>query len=134
MGTYNNILNALNTRLSTVSGLPAVKWPNDGQTPEPVQGTNFIRVTWMPANSVLFSLDGKEKHIGLYQIDVFTQLKKGSAPGLLIADSIREHFKAQNSLTSGGDIVHIQAISPSPPQRDDGWWITTLTIQYLCIS
>lgn len=132
MSTFNNIQNALNNRLSSVTNLPTVAWPNNAFAP--VQATSYVRPTFLPARGDLNTLAGQGRHIGLYQVDVFVQLKKGTSPLLLIADSIRDHFNAQKSLTSGSDIIFIQATSISSPRRIESWWSCSVEIEYLCYS
>lgn len=131
MSLINNIQNALNTKLAAVSGIPTVYYPNTNR--EPIQATNWVRPTLLPGNSQLDTLNEYDFHQGIYQVDIFTQLNKGTAPILLIADSIRDAFKRQ-SLTSGGDIIHIQEISMSPARRDEGWWTCYVQINYICFN
>lgn len=132
MSLINNIQNALNVRLSNVSGLPTVFYPNVENTP--VQGVSFVRPTLLPADSSLHTLSDVNMHRGIYQIDVFTPLKKGTSVLWLIADSIRDDFKAVKSLTSGGDIVHIQSISFSQAQRVESFWTCYVQINYITFN
>lgn len=132
MSLINNIQNALNTQLATVSGLPTVYYPNTEK--EPTQGTNYVRPTLLPAASELYTLNDVNMHSGIYQVDIFTQLKKGTAPILLIADSVRDNFLAVKSITSGSDTVHIQAISISQARRVESWWSCFVEINYICFN
>ena len=132
MSLINNIQNALNTQLATVSGLPTVYYPNVENTPS--QGTSWVRPTLLPANSVLYTLNNANMHQGIYQVDIFTQIKKGTAPLWLIADSIRDNFNAVNGITSGADTVHIQEISISQAQRIESWWSCYVQINYICFN
>lgn len=132
MSLINNIQNALNTQLASISGLPVIYYPNVEK--EPAQGTSFLRPTLLPANSTLFTLNNENEHKGIYQVDIFTQLKKGTAPILLIADAIRDNFNAHKSITSGSDVIHIQQISMSQAQRVESWWMCYVQINYLCYN
>lgn len=132
MGIFNNIQNALNTRLSTMPGLPEIFWPNTEG--EPQRDTDWMRTTLLPANSDLFTIANENQHQGIYQIDLYTKLKEGTSPILSLADTIRTHFKQSPSLTSGGDTIHIQAISISSPRRDDAWWSCYVQINYLAFN
>lgn len=131
MSVFNNIQNALNTQLASLSGLPVIYYPN--MQNEPIQGTPYIRPTLLPARSELLTLNNEDMHQGLYQIDIYTQLKKGTAPILLLADIIRDGFRRQ-SLTSSGTVVHIQNISISPTQRVESWWHCYVEVNYLCVA
>lgn len=132
MSLFNNIQNALNSRLATVSGLPTVYYANTEA--EPTQGTNFVRATLLPAKSESYTFAQENKHQGIYQVDIFTQLKKGTAPLLLIADAIRDHFRAVKSVTSSSDTIFIQAVSLSQAQRVESFWHCYVEIEYLTFN
>lgn len=132
MSTINNIQNALNYQLSTVAGIPAIYFPNVEKTP--AQGTNWVRPTLLPANSTLYTMNDGNEHKGIYQVDIFTQIKKGTAPLWLIADAIRDNFKAVKTVTSNGLDVQIQEISFSQAQRIESWWSCYVQINYLTFS
>jgi hypothetical protein len=130
MPVINNIQNALNARLASVSGLPTVYWPNVDN--EPAQGTNWVRPTLLPARGELFTLNNENMHEGIYQVDIFTSLKKGTSPLWTIADAVRDHFKAVDVVTSSGANVFIQEISFSQARRIESWWSCYVEIRYLC--
>lgn len=132
MSLINDIQNALNTQLATVSGLPTVHYPNVENTPN--QGTNWVRPTLLPANSDLYTINDVNMHKGIYQVDIFMQLKKGTAPLLLVADAIRDNFNAVSSLTSGSNTVYIQQISIAPARRIESWWSCYVQINYICFN
>lgn len=131
MSLNNNIQNALTSQLANIVGLPPIAYSNVEFNP--VQGSSYIRPTLIPAKSVIYSLT-QGKHMGIYQVDIFTQVDKGSAPLFLIADSIRDAFKANLSLVSGGDTIFIQEVGISKAQRVDGWWTCFVEVNYLCFN
>ncbi len=131
MSTFNDIQNALNTKLAATSGLPVIYYPNMDK--EPVQGTSYIRPTLLPANTTLLTLNNEDMHQGIYQIDIYTELKKGTAPTLLIADAICTAFR-RTKLTANSTIVHAQQISMSQAQRVESWWHMYISINYICIA
>jgi hypothetical protein len=132
MGTFANIQVALDTRLSTLSGLPAVAWPNVATTP--AEGTTYLRPTLLPAASQLGGLTDNRVHKGIYQIDIFVQLEKGASALLALQDSITTHFEADRDLVVSGTTVFIQAVSPSRGIRDDSWYMGFVEINYICYS
>jgi len=131
MSTFNNIQNALNIKLNSLSGLPTIFWPNTQL--EPAQNQNYIRPTLIPATSTLYTLNEGDYHSGIYQVDVFVKLKQGSSEALLLADVIRDGF-IRESLTEGGTLVHIQNISMSQAERIESWWRVFVEIRYLSIA
>lgn len=131
MSLNNNIQNALTTQLSGVSGLPEIAYANINFSSS--QGTPFVKPSLIPARSKLYSLE-EELHQGIYQVDIYTPIDKGTAPILLIADSIRDSFKNQNTLVSDTDTIYIQEISISKTQQMDGWWNCFVEINYICFN
>ena len=127
----NNIQNALNTQLATVSGLPAVAWPNTAYVP--TNGTSYVRPTLLPARSDLYTLNNENRHQGIYQVDIFVAPEKGTATLWLLADAIRDNFNAVKSVVST-DTVHIQEISMSQAQRVESWWHCYVQINYICFN
>ncbi len=131
MTVFNDIQNCLNEKLSTVGSIPVVYYPNSMK--EPTQGTDYVRPTLIPARSALYTLVNENMHMGIYQIDIFTVLKKGTSEALSIADTIRNAFNRQ-SLVSGFTTVHTQQISISQARRIEGWWSCYVEIYYLCVA
>ena len=131
MSLNNNIQNALTTQLSMVASIPNIAYANAGF--EPVEGVDYIRPTLIPAKSELFSLE-IGKHSGIYQVDLFTAINKGTAPLLLLADSIRDEFITNRVLVSDTDTIFIQEISISQAQRVEGWWNCYVEINYICFN
>lgn len=131
MGVFNDIQNALNTKLASLSGLPAIYFPNDQK--EPAQGTPYLRPSLLPAASELYTLNGANYHSGIYQVDIFTPLKKGTSQAMLIADIIRDGFNKQ-SLVKNTTIVHIQNISIGIGEREESWWHCYVEVNYLCVA
>jgi hypothetical protein len=132
MSTFANILNGLNTRLNSLSGLPEVAWPNTKYNPK--QNTTWIRPTLLPATSQLYTLKDERFHQGIYQVDIYVPLEKGTKTLYDLADDVRQHFEAQRSLTSGSDTVFIQEVSMSPATRDESWYSLFVSISYQCYS
>jgi len=131
MGVFNDIQNALNAKLNSISGIPAIYWPNDQK--EPINGTSFVRPTLMPASSELYTLNDSNYHSGIYQIDIFVPLKTGTSVAMLIADKIREAFNKQ-SFSSNTTLVHTQQISISLGEREEAWWHCYVEVNYLCVA
>lgn len=131
MSVFNDIQNALNTKLNSLGGLPTIYWPNTQN--EPAQNTNYIRSTLLPANSTLYTLNEGDYNSGIYQVDIFVKLKNGTSEALLLADIIRDGFRRE-SLTSGNTIVHIQEISMSQAERVESFWRVYVEINYLSIA
>lgn len=131
MSVFNNIQNALNAKLSAISGVPTIFWPNSIK--EPIRGQNFVRPSLLPASSELYTLNNGNYHTGIYQIDIFVKLNNGTSEALLIADAIRDGFNRQR-LNSSGTTVFIQNISMSQAERSEAWWRVYLEVNYLSVA
>jgi hypothetical protein len=132
MGTFANIHAALDTKLASLSGIPAVVWPNIRYMP--AEGTTYLRPTLLPNNSDLATLTAYQLHRGIYQIDIFVALEKGPSAMLTLQDSIKAHFENGRRLTSGSDVIYIQAISPGQGRKDGAWYMGHVEINYICYS
>lgn len=132
MGVFTNIETALHTRLATLSGLPAVAWPNVAFVP--TENTQFLRPTMLIDATKLHTLAGGEQHGGIYQIDVYVPLEKGSSALLTLLDSIESLFKSNKTMTAGSDTVFIQAVSRGPSTRQESWYVGILEVNYICYS
>ncbi len=131
MGVFTNIEVALHTRLATLSGSPAVSWPNTHY--QPTENTTYLRPTILPASTVLDTLAGMEEHKGIYQVDVYVPLEKGVSALNTLLDSIQSLFKSNKTLTAT-DVVFVQAVSRSPAVRDESWFTGFVEINYICYS
>jgi hypothetical protein len=128
---FYNIQKALDQRLNSLSGLPDVAWMNVEY--EPTRGTEYLRPTLLPAESTKEEFGGKDRHIGIYQIDIFEPLDNGPKDALEMADDIREHFDDQ-ILTESSQKIYIENISLLPPQRVESWYVLSVEINYLSIA
>ncbi len=128
----NNIQNAFNNELNDVPLIPEIAFPNVKYVPR--QSVDYARPTLLPAKGSLATLQYQSVHEGIYQVDIYTQLDKGTAPLLTIADAIRNYFILNNVLVSGGDTVHVQEISMSQAQRIESWWSCYVQITYICFN
>jgi hypothetical protein len=131
MGVFTNIEAALNTRLATLSPSMPIAWPNIHYTP--VENTAFIRPTLLPISTDLNTFSGSEKHIGIYQIDIFVPLEKGISALDTLLDSIQDLFKS-NKVITATDVVWVQAVGRGRAQRQESWYVSFVEINYLCHS
>jgi hypothetical protein len=131
MSVNNNIQNALTQQLASVTSIPTIVYQNINYDPQAT--ISYVRPTTLPAKSSLYGLD-VIKEMGIYQVDIYTQVNKGTAPLLLLADSIRDKFISQRRLTSGTDVVFVQEVSISKAQQIEGWWSCFVEINYICFN
>lgn len=127
MGRIADVQQAFDQRLNSMVGLPAVAWENVRYNP--TIGTSFVRPTLLPAESSHITLDGSQKDTGIYQIDIFVELEKGTAALLTLMDTIYDHFDSVD-LTTGTTQIFLAQIARSPATREDSWLRGTIEIYY----
>lgn len=127
----NEIQNALETRLSTLAGLPSVAWPNQDFTP--VSGTSWLRPTLLPAETVAATMDG-DLQTGIFQVDVFVPSGTGRSAGDTLVDAIGDHFAPMLELTSGATTVRIISFSTIAARSESDWYHIPLEIRYNSIT
>jgi hypothetical protein len=127
--SINNIQIALNTKLNGVSGLPHLVLPNTDYTP--VNGTKYVRATLLPAERALETLNDINPHEGIYQIDLYYPLKKGTSALWIMADTIKAAFDADKRLVANSQNVFVQSVNISQAVREEGFWKCYVAVNYL---
>jgi len=130
MGVFTDIQKALEVKLASISGAPAIVWENTKYTPS--MGTKYWRPTLLPAASQLASVDALQKHQGIYQVDIFVTPEKG--PKLLIdeLDKIYAAFNTTLSLTSGSTRVDILGVGRGSGRNEGAWYTGFIGMYYMC--
>ena len=116
MSTHTNIQIALETHLNTITGSPSIAWPNTEFTPE--QGTVFLEPMLLPIVSSIEALNYNLTYQGIYQVNIYVPVEKGSATLNLWADRITDLFISDRTLTGGADTINIQAINRGVTDKD----------------
>lgn len=133
MGVTADTQIALETRLSTVSGLPSnVAYQNTGY--EPTIGTEWVRPTLLRAPSSMVDLSGLQAFPGVFQIDVMVPTDAGSNRLNTLLDAIYDHFKAARELSEGDTVVNVQEITVLPSQRFESYYMGSIEVNYICYS
>lgn len=113
MATYveTSIVEALMARLLTLTLSPAlpVAWPNVEYTP-PAAG--YLRATHAPnaTNQVTLGTSGKNRHIGIFQVDVLLPITTGISTPMEKAGAVAAHFKRGTTLTKDG--INVRIVRP----------------------
>ena len=126
---FNDIEAALNTQLATiqVSEVPPIAWPNDGY--EPILGTDYLRPTLLPSSNAQVSLGstGKDKYVGIYQVDVFYGKGEGRSA---FPDQIADLFKRGTVLTYNGVNVVISSATPESISYEESWCMAPVSVTF----
>jgi len=129
MGVFSDIQAALDTRLSTVAGLPAVAWENVHYKPS--EGTPYVRPTNIAGDSTLDTMARQQMNIGIYQVDLFYPTSNGTGTMLAMLDTIYDHFKADNELVENTTKVIVRSIGRTRVDREGSWSTAGIEIAYV---
>lgn len=124
---FNDIETALMTRLTTMSSLPPVAWPNIEYSPNAT--TLYLEPNVLPADTAQASLGatGKDLTNGIFQIDVVIPAGTGRSA---IPDIVADHFARGTTLSYNGTNVKVRTVSISPSRLEGSWFRMPVTINY----
>lgn len=134
MSSFLNIQTALENKLATsVAGLPIAA---ENTKYVPTLGTAWCRSNIVANTTQLVHLDSLYQEItGIYQIDLFYPINKGSGPALTKADVICSAFKATSYLTKNNDKIYIKNINRRPAVKiEDAWYMVAIEVNFFCIE
>lgn len=131
MGVFANIRNALNTRLSTLTSVPTIQWQNVESIP--ALANVYLRPTLLPANAGNYVLTGSQRHSGIYQVDVFVKVGKGTKLIDQWCDAIANHFLLQ-VLENNSNSIHIMNVSIGSIDIEESWARGFVEIAYECYN
>lgn len=133
MGTMQNIYRALSDRLLT-AGFPTddIAWPNAPYTP--VQQRPFLSVQMSGYNRrpIGRGANATIEHRGTYQISVYHPAGTGMDEVAAAVDTLVDHFRRGETLTSGGSNVLIEVPSPTAPLIQSDWVHVPVVVQWMC--
>jgi hypothetical protein len=130
------IFDALNARLIAASpgaaiSATSVAWPNRSFA-QPT-GSVWYRVTWLPGQprAAAVGTDAQNRHVGLYQVDVFAPGNQGAKTALDAAKIIVAAYKRGTTLTSAGATVYCDnAYMMTGVNEDTGLFHIPVRINY----
>lgn len=133
MTAFIDINAALETKLSTISGSPDIAWENIEYTP--TNGTLFLRPTNIPGDVDSYpGVSGLDMHIGIFQVDVFTDAGISPTVGLQWADTVADLFKAGTEMTYNSRTVKTTRVSRRAAIQEGGWYQIPVEITYLSFT
>lgn len=127
--TYEAILTAVFTKLSTVSGLPKIMYPNINNVTIPDE---YIAVYVIPAATENMTIDGKEYQFGLLQIDCVVRANVGEIKAAQIADKIINAFKV-GTIVASGLTINKPSYASAGLNTGDGHYKIPVTVRYQSI-
>lgn len=133
-GIETKIFRALTDRLDDYADATTIAIARTGLNYNPTSGTEFLRVTHLPAatRGVGLAHTGKNEFRGLFQIDVFWPEGKGIVAAKEEAAALMTYFVRGTSMTH--ESVTVKVLRPPyelPAMQEAGWIIVPVTIPYL---
>jgi hypothetical protein len=128
--THTQVLTDIYTKISSISGLPTVLYPNRKYTTTP---NEFIRVSVMPLKSLNATIDGGILLGGLIQFDCVVLADGGEIKAAQIADRVIAAFGVGSKI---GDTLKV--IKPSYTSGgmsyNDSHYVIAVTAEYKALS
>jgi hypothetical protein len=127
--TFLDISSALDSRMAGITTHP-IAWENTVYVP--VVGSAYLRPSILPVSSEQSGLgdSGLDEHLGIYQVDVYSEAGKGRRGAELDADDVADHFKRGTSLTYNGVVVRLGDTSRSAGIIDGDRFVISVSINY----
>ena len=104
---YDDIRAALETNLSSVSGLPSVGWENVQFSP--TTGTPYVKPRLIPTRRepAVRGTNPQMFYQGIYRVECYVPEDQGPSAGDELADKIIDAFEAATDVSYSGTIVSI---------------------------
>lgn len=135
LSTSNSKIRAgLRQRLSEVSGIPAVRyWARQNRDfTKPDQSIAWLREAFVPQTNAAASVSGEARlirHNGVYSIDLFFPLGKGTNEADTLCDAIISRFAPGSSYVYEGQVIRIKSAYAGPAQpQEQLWYFRPVTI------
>jgi hypothetical protein len=129
--TFNEIEQAIGQRLSTMSGVPAIAWPNQDFKP-PASGT-YIEFRHVPGERIDDTTSGGYPYqTGIALLTVVTKAGGFNTAANTLAQSIANRFPKALRLAAGGGFVLLNAPAAlGTPFQDGAYWRQPVRVFYI---
>ena len=128
--SHRKISAALSSRLNTLTDAPPIAFENVPFTP--VDGTTWLRESYLPANSATVGLEpsGSTDFVGVYQISIYTPLDDSKFGAHQLIDDITAHFARGTMLVFEGQAVVVEQVNVSQGLASGGWWLMPVSVNW----
>jgi hypothetical protein len=130
---YDKIQKQLDDHLKTYAGLPTLQLENTQILAK--TGKDFCRaslITPRPTRATL-GLSGRDRLIGLYQIDLFTSLNTGSSTINVLADDLVAHFPRSLILSQDDCTVTMRMTWRETGARATQFYSAAVIVEWECV-
>jgi len=128
--SHRKISAALSSRLNTLTNAPPIAFENVPFTP--VDGTTWLRESYLPANSATVGLEpsGSTDFVGVYQISIYTPLDDSKFGAHQLIDDITAHFARGTMLVFEGQAVVVEQVNVSQGLASGSWWLMPVSVNW----
>jgi len=128
--SHRKISAALSSRLNTLTDAPPIAFENVPFTP--VDGTTWLRESYLPANSATVGLEpsGSTDFVGVYQISIYIPLDDSKFGAHQLIDDITAHFARGTMLVFEGQAVVVEQVNVSQGLASGGWWLMPVSVNW----
>ena len=128
--SHRKISAALSSRLNTLTDAPPIAFENVPFTP--VDGTTWLRESYLPANSATVGLEpsGSTDFVGVYQISIYTPLDDSKFGAHQLIDDITAHFARGTMLVFEGQSVVVEQVNVAQGLASGGWWLMPVSVNW----
>jgi len=125
---YDDIRAALETNLSSVSGLPSVGWENVQFSP--TTGTPYVKPRLIPTRRepAVRGTNPQMFYQGIYRVECYVPEDQGPSAGDELADKIIDAFEAATDVSYSGTIVSIRYAEREMAEIDGPFYMIPVNI------
>jgi hypothetical protein len=128
----DTIEQVLTTALMAYETSKNVKCVYPGLEYEPVAGTSYIQVDFLPASPITASIgyQEQERMTGIYQLKVYTDGEDAQAKGYQIEADLNTYFKKGVPISFNGTILQIDAFYGKGFDITAEWTVKVISVAY----
>lgn len=125
---YDDIRAALETNLSSVSGLPSVGWENVQFSP--TTGIPYVKPRLIPTRRepAVRGTNPQMFYQGIYRVECYVPEDQGPSAGDELADKIIDAFEAATDVSYSGTIVSIRYAEREMAEIDGPFYMIPVNI------
>lgn len=130
MNAESDILEALLTKVGTLVLTPTLPVSYPGVRYDPVVGTPYLRVTYLPNDSTPTGIayDSDVSHRGLMQLSVFWPVSQGLVKPTKVASQVVDAFPRGTRLIRGSVVVQVEEQPQVAPAIQEPNWLQVPTV------
>lgn len=127
---YDDLRQALEVKLASISGVPDIAWENSDYTP--TTDRSFVRPVFSPSRRepAVRGLNPQQLYTGIFMVDCFTSADVGPGACDTLANTIIENFEATTDLTANGKILSIRTAERGMGFKDGAFYMVPVTIYW----